>query len=106
MTRTDAIDYAAEGIRINSVLPGYVKTPSKAPVAVYSYTKPLYLTIAVVEESIRRGADYEPIIDTIPAKRWGTPEELAEAVVFLASEKASWINGTELVVDGGKVICG
>ncbi|KAL3491848.1 short chain dehydrogenase/ reductase [Aspergillus germanicus] len=87
MTRTDAIDYAAEGIRINSVLPGYVKTP-------------------MVEESIRRGADYEPIIDTIPAKRWGTPEELAEAVVFLASEKASWINGTELVVDGGKVICG
>ncbi|KAJ0417890.1 short chain dehydrogenase/ reductase [Aspergillus carlsbadensis] len=87
MTRTDAIDYAAEGIRINSVLPGYVKTP-------------------MVEESIRRGADYEPVIDTIPGKRWGTPEELAEAVVFLASEKASWINGTELVVDGGKVICG
>ncbi|KAL2858491.1 short chain dehydrogenase/ reductase [Aspergillus pseudoustus] len=87
MTRTDAIDYAAEGIRINSVLPGYIKTP-------------------MVAESIRRGADYEPIIDTIPGKRWGTPEELAEAVVFLASEKASWINGTELVVDGGKVICG
>ncbi|KAL3465082.1 short chain dehydrogenase/ reductase [Aspergillus heterothallicus] len=87
MTRTDAIDYAAEGIRINSVLPGYVKTP-------------------MVAESIRRGANYEPIIDTIPGKRWGTPEELAEAVVFLAGEKASWINGTELVVDGGKVICG
>lgn len=64
------------------------------------------LTTLVVAESIRRGADYEPIIETIPGRRWGTPEELAEAVVFLASEKASWINGTELVVDGGKVICG
>lgn len=59
----------------------------------------------MLAESIRRGADYEPIIDTIPGKRWGTPEELAEAVVFLASEKASWMNGTELVVDGEKVIC-
>lgn len=64
------------------------------------------LMTLVVAESIRRGADYEPIIDTIPGKRWGTSEELAEAVVFLVSEKAGWINGTELVVDGGKVICG
>ena len=36
--------------------------------------------------------------------RWGSPEELAEAVVFLASEKASWINGEELVVDGGSIV--
>jgi 3-oxoacyl-[acyl-carrier protein] reductase len=58
----------------------------------------------VVEESIRRGANYEELIQTVPVKRWGRPEEIAEAVVFLAGEKASLINGVSLVVDGGKQI--
>jgi NAD(P)-dependent dehydrogenase (short-subunit alcohol dehydrogenase family) len=57
-----------------------------------------------VEESIRRGANYEQLIQTVPVKRWGRPEEIAEAVVFLAGEKASLINGVSLVVDGGKQI--
>ncbi|KAL3458729.1 short chain dehydrogenase/ reductase [Aspergillus heterothallicus] len=82
MTRTDALAYAADGIRVNSVLPGLIKTP-------------------LVEESIRRGANYEQLVDTIPVKRWGRPEEIAEAVVFLAGEKASLINGVSLLVDGG-----
>lgn len=56
----------------------------------------------MVEESIRRGANYEELIGTIPINRWGHPEEIAEAVVFLASEKASLINAVSLVVDGGK----
>ncbi|CEL03843.1 hypothetical protein ASPCAL04983 [Aspergillus calidoustus] len=85
MTRTDALAYAADGIRVNSVLPGLIKTP-------------------LVEESIRRGANYEELIQTVPVKRWGRPEEIAEAVVFLAGEKASLINGVSLVVDGGKQI--
>ncbi|KAL3485076.1 short chain dehydrogenase/ reductase [Aspergillus germanicus] len=83
MTRTDAIAYAGDGIRVNAVLPGWVKTPTSA-------------------ESERRGANYQPIINTIPVKRWGTPEEIAEACVFLAGEKASLITGADLVVDGGK----
>ncbi|KAL2801949.1 short chain dehydrogenase/ reductase [Aspergillus granulosus] len=83
MTRTDAIAYAGDGIRVNAVLPGWVKTPTSA-------------------ESERRGANYEPIINTIPVKRWGNPEEIAEACVFLAGEKASLITGADLVVDGGK----
>jgi 3-oxoacyl-[acyl-carrier protein] reductase len=58
----------------------------------------------VVEDSIRRGANYEELIQTVPVKRWGRPEEIAEAVVFLAGEKASLINGVSLVVDGGKQI--
>jgi 3-oxoacyl-[acyl-carrier protein] reductase len=58
----------------------------------------------VVEESIRRGANYEQLIKTVPVQRWGRPEEIAEAVVFLAGEKASLINGVSLVVDGGKQI--
>ncbi|KAL2858617.1 short chain dehydrogenase/ reductase [Aspergillus pseudoustus] len=83
MTKTDAIAYAADGIRLNAVLPGWVKTPTS-------------------EESERRGANYKPIISTIPVKRWGNPEEVAEACVFLAGEKASLITGADLVVDGGK----
>ncbi|KAL2803253.1 hypothetical protein BJX63DRAFT_437112 [Aspergillus granulosus] len=83
MTRTDALAYAADGIRVNSVLPGFIKTP-------------------LVEESIRRGANYEELIETVPVKRWGHPGEIAEAVVFLAGEKASLVNGVSLVVDGGK----
>ncbi|KAL2802177.1 short chain dehydrogenase/ reductase [Aspergillus granulosus] len=83
MTRTDAIAYGGDGIRVNAVLPGWVKTPTST-------------------ESERRGANYEPIISTIPVKRWGNPEEIAEACVFLAGEKASLITGADLVVDGGK----
>ncbi|KAL2831025.1 short chain dehydrogenase/ reductase [Aspergillus pseudoustus] len=83
MTRTDALAYAADGVRVNSVLPGFVKTP-------------------MVEESIRRGANYEELIGSVPVRRWGHPEEIAEAVVFLVGEKASLINGVSLVVDGGK----
>lgn len=56
----------------------------------------------VTQESIRRGANYDSLINTVPIQRWGHPEEIAEAVVFLASEKASLINGEELVADGGK----
>jgi NAD(P)-dependent dehydrogenase (short-subunit alcohol dehydrogenase family) len=55
-------------------------------------------------ESERRGANYSPIINTIPVKRWGNPEEIAEACVFLAGEKASLITGADLVVDGGKKV--
>ncbi|EXJ66170.1 uncharacterized protein A1O5_10786 [Cladophialophora psammophila CBS 110553] len=83
MTRTDAVAYATDGIRINSVLPGFVKTP-------------------MVEESMRRGADYEPIINTIPIKRWGKPSEVAQAIVFLCSDRASMITGEALCVSGAK----
>ena len=51
---------------------------------------------------MRRGANYEPIIGTIPINRWGMPEEIAEAVVFLCSERASLITGEDLTVDGAK----
>ncbi|KAL2818559.1 short chain dehydrogenase/ reductase [Aspergillus granulosus] len=85
MTRTDVIAYAADGIRLIAVLPGWVKTPTS-------------------EESERRGANYAPIISTIPVKRWGFPVEITEACVFLAGEKASLITEADLVVDGGKRI--
>ena len=51
---------------------------------------------------MRRGAKYDELINAIPMKRWGRPEEIAETIVFLCSEKASLITGTELCVDGGR----
>ncbi|KAF9889141.1 hypothetical protein FE257_007630 [Aspergillus nanangensis] len=83
MTRTDAIAYGKDGIRINSVLPGFINTP-------------------LMEESIRRGSNYETFAARVPLTRMGRAEEIAEAVVFLTSEKASYISGSEMVVDGGK----
>jgi NAD(P)-dependent dehydrogenase (short-subunit alcohol dehydrogenase family) len=57
----------------------------------------------VVEESIRRGANYESLIDTVPMNRWVLPEEIAQGIYFLASDRASMITGIELVIDGGKL---
>jgi 3-oxoacyl-[acyl-carrier protein] reductase len=58
----------------------------------------------VVDYGINSGT-YDPeLVKKIPMQRWGTPEELAEAVVFLVSEKASFITGEELIVDGGSII--
>ncbi|KAL4889929.1 short chain dehydrogenase/ reductase [Aspergillus ambiguus] len=82
ITRTDAIGYGGDGIRVNAVCPGFIKTP-------------------LIEQSIRRGANYDEISRSVPVGRLGTPEEIGEAIVFLASEKASLVNGVELVVDGG-----
>ena len=81
LTRTLAIDYGPE-IRINSVLPGAILTP-------------LWDRLKVPEEVRQRYADM------VPAKRLGTGEDIANAVLFLASDEASFITGTSLVVDGG-----
>ncbi|KAI1622810.1 hypothetical protein EDD37DRAFT_633006 [Exophiala viscosa] len=85
ISRTDAVGYGKDGIRVNSVCPGYIKTP-------------------LVELAIRNGTYPADVYKASPMDRWGSPEELAEAVVFLASEKASWINGEELIVDGGSIV--
>ena len=81
LTRSLAIDYGPE-IRINSVLPGAILTP-------------LWDRLKVPEEVRQRYADM------VPAKRLGTGEDIANAVLFLASDEASFITGTSLVVDGG-----
>jgi len=77
-----AVEMAPLGIRVNGISGGFIQT-----------------------ESIKQFPDYEKImsvvLDRIPAKRLGTPEDIANAAVFLASDKASWIYGQILVVDGG-----
>lgn len=82
LTQTLAIDYAAKGIRVNAVSPGYIDTPflSNVPKEVM-----------------------DEIIKLHPIGRLGRAEEVANAVLFLASDKASFINGVSLLVDGGYV---
>lgn len=60
----------------------------------------------MVEGSLKAGADYADKIATVPMKRWALPEEIAEACVFLCSEKASMITGVDVRVDGGYCISG
>ncbi|KAI3395898.1 hypothetical protein diail_683 [Diaporthe ilicicola] len=85
MTRSDAIDYSQDGIRVNCVCPGVIATP---------------MTTAS-DELIQR---LKPAIDIAPMRRMGTPEEVANAVLFLCSSQASFVQGHALVVDGGYTI--
>lgn len=61
------------------------------------------LTSAVLDHQIKLGTYPEDMVKAIPLERWGTAGEIAEGVVFLASEKASFITGEELYIDGGSV---
>lgn len=85
MTRADAIDYSADGIRINCVCPGVIETP---------------LTTGSEEVTQR----LKPAVDIAPMRRMGRPDEVANAVLFLCSSQASFIQGHALVVDGGYTI--
>ena len=81
-TKSAALQYAKENIRINSVHPGYADTP---------LTEGRFHDPAVREQLIKR----------TPMGRLGTAMDIAHGVVFLASDEASWITGSELVIDGG-----
>lgn len=76
-TKHIASEYGPEGIRCNAVLPGTIETP----------------LIAEVADSIPT--------DAIPSRRFGQPEEVAELVAFIASDKAAFINGAAITIDGG-----
>jgi NAD(P)-dependent dehydrogenase (short-subunit alcohol dehydrogenase family) len=83
LTRTAALEYATLGLRVNAVCPGFILTPMVAgPMGV----KP------ELEEQIKR---------IQPMGRLGTPEEVAEAVVWLCSDDSSFVTGHPLVLDGG-----
>ena len=81
-TKAAAVQYAKENIRVNSIHPGPIATPMTA----------------------EGRADPERValtLDRTPLGRYGEPEEVANAVVFLASDEASYVTGSEIVVDGG-----
>ena len=82
LMRNMALDYAPDGVRVNCVCPGFVRTP---------FTAPLF---ADPDRAARVTALH-------PLGRLGEPDDVAEAVLFLVSSRASWITGQALAVDGG-----
>ncbi|WP_102108490.1 2-dehydro-3-deoxy-D-gluconate 5-dehydrogenase KduD [Oceaniglobus roseus] len=82
LTKLLANEWAAKGINVNAIAPGYIETNN---------------TEALRADPERSRA----ILDRIPAGRWGQPEDIAESAVFLASPAAKYIHGTILSVDGG-----
>jgi 3-oxoacyl-[acyl-carrier protein] reductase len=93
LARTLANEYAPYGITVNNVCPGYTHTARLDTLA-----KTISARSHVKPEEVFAGWARE-----IPAGRIGTPEEFAAVVAFLASQRASYVNGTSVAVDGGLV---
>ena len=85
LTKTAAVENAKSGVRINAVLPGSTQTP-------------------MLEASLGLGSEIEKMIRANqPGGRFGQPEEIAEAVVWLCSDRASFVSGESMLVDGAAV---
>ncbi|NOG70709.1 glucose 1-dehydrogenase [Roseicella sp. DB1501] len=80
LTKAAAVDHAPENIRVNAVCPGYIETP-------------------MTEETMRRRG--EQLMARVPMARMGTPQEIAEAVVWMCSDRAGFVTGACWQVDGG-----
>ncbi len=91
LTRALAIDHGREGIRVNAICPGYVDTPM---------TEQWLAAVPDREETMRQVLSFHPL------GRIGTPRDIADAALFLASDAASFISGTYLVVDGAMTAAG
>ena len=85
LTRNAAVQYAQSGIRVNAVCPGYIRTPMTE------------------QGSLLGPGNLERIISRHPIGRLGAPEEIAETVVWLCSDAASFVTGHAMTVDGGYV---
>jgi 2-deoxy-D-gluconate 3-dehydrogenase len=82
LTKAFANEWASKGVNVNAIAPGYMETDNT--------------------EALRNNPERaRQIMERIPAGRWGTPEDLAGAAVFLASSASSYMHGHILVVDGG-----
>ena len=82
LTREMSLELGAHGIRVNAVGPGVIRTP-------------------LTERYFQDAAQAERIRDIHALGRWGEPDEIAKAILFLASDDASFCTGTTLMVDGG-----
>lgn len=86
MTQSMALDCATDGIRVNAVCPGAVDTP---------------MLFSKHEVKPTKAQMQEVQVETVPMQRWAQTREVVDAIMFLASEQASYITGTHLSVDGG-----
>ncbi len=91
-SKTMSNELAVHGITVNSLLPGFIATARLDAVAA-SFAAKEQVDISEMERRMR---------DTVPAKRFGQPEEIAAVAAFLASPAASYVNGVSIPVDGGR----
>ena len=91
LTRAMALDHGPEGIRVNAICPGYIDTP---------------MLISPGPAQLNTAAAMRQILGVHPLGRIGTPRDVAEAVLFLVSDAASFISGSVLVVDGAMTAAG
>ncbi|MGP3777193.1 SDR family NAD(P)-dependent oxidoreductase (plasmid) [Streptomyces sp. SDT5-1] len=82
LSKTAAVEYARQGVRVNSLHPGVIATP-------------------MIQDLLDEQGDQQPDIRRTPMRRAGRAEEIAPAILFLACGESSFITGAELVVDGG-----
>ncbi len=82
LTKALAVEYASYNIRVNSVAPGYIDT-------------------ALTERFLKNPFVSKALLDKTPMRRFGTPEEIARATLFFASDDSAYVTGAELAVDGG-----
>jgi NAD(P)-dependent dehydrogenase (short-subunit alcohol dehydrogenase family) len=86
LTRSAALEYGPQ-VRVNCVSPGMIRTPLSEPLS-------------------RIPGLLDPLLEALPARRAGTAEEVADAVVFLCSPRAAFVTGANLVIDGGQSLVG
>jgi NAD(P)-dependent dehydrogenase (short-subunit alcohol dehydrogenase family) len=85
LTKTAALEYAQEGIRVNAVCPGIIDTP-------------------MIDRVTKKDKETEKqFVKMEPLGRFGSPEEIANAVIWMCSDEASFVTGHSMVVDGGFV---
>jgi 3alpha(or 20beta)-hydroxysteroid dehydrogenase len=82
LSKTAAVEYARQGVRVNSIHPGVVATP-------------------MIQDLLDEQGDQQPDIRRTPMRRAGRADEVAPAILFLACDDSSFVTGSELVVDGG-----
>ncbi|MCO5992080.1 SDR family NAD(P)-dependent oxidoreductase [Actinoallomurus rhizosphaericola] len=82
LSKTAAVEYARQGVRVNSVHPGVIATP-------------------MIQDILDEQGDQQPDIQRTPMRRAGRADEIAPAFLFLACDDSSFVTGSELVVDGG-----
>lgn len=85
MTKTVGLEYASRNIRVNAVCPGVISTP-------------------MVDRMVEEGNWEDRYVDTIPAKRLGTADEIADCVIWLCSPYSTYVNGQSIPVDGGYTV--